>query len=281
MRGRYNPLLIAPGVQFKQFSCLADVLLQAASSATRLHSCAELMPAVPCLLLQASCLITKVLAMPPHWLPCSSMVDIAMEGRWEGKGVAVFYLVSELASKSTIRAFVMSSLLAGGVGFQGLRGQGAWPSFIRGAEQCRRKLLSCLGAQRCPCIPPHPAPHLLLAAVDLMIAMPALSLPQELTLDMLHLLVYCAFFAVVFSTYGIPLHLVSLRSGVFFPMTLCCSQKWHVGGGHRHVLHWVAMLSHLARLLFLGSTLRCSTRGAARGPWCCRPPRCFRRPACK
>ena len=31
----------------------------------------------------------------------------------------------------------------------------------------------------------------------------------ELTLDMLHLMVYCAFFAVVFSTYGIPLHLVS------------------------------------------------------------------------
>lgn len=30
----------------------------------------------------------------------------------------------------------------------------------------------------------------------------------ELTLDMLHLLVYAAFFAVVFSTYGIPLHLV-------------------------------------------------------------------------
>ncbi|KAI7844772.1 hypothetical protein COHA_001652 [Chlorella ohadii] len=53
---------------------------------------------------------------------CLSMVDIAMEGRWVGKGVAVFYL--------------------------------------------------------------------------------------ELTLDMLHLLVYCAFFAVVFSTYGIPLHLV-------------------------------------------------------------------------
>jgi E3 ubiquitin-protein ligase synoviolin len=50
------------------------------------------------------------------------MADMAMEGRWEGKGVAVFYL--------------------------------------------------------------------------------------ELTLDMLHLLVYCAFFAVVFSTYGIPLHLV-------------------------------------------------------------------------
>ncbi|KAI3427160.1 hypothetical protein D9Q98_007097 [Chlorella vulgaris] len=53
---------------------------------------------------------------------CLSMADMAMEGRWEGKGVAVFYL--------------------------------------------------------------------------------------ELTLDMLHLLVYCAFFAVVFSTYGIPLHLV-------------------------------------------------------------------------
>ncbi|KAL4443990.1 hypothetical protein ABPG75_011727 [Micractinium tetrahymenae] len=53
---------------------------------------------------------------------CLSMADLAMEGRWEGKGVAVFYL--------------------------------------------------------------------------------------ELTLDMLHLLVYCAFFAVVFSTYGIPLHLV-------------------------------------------------------------------------
>lgn len=35
---------------------------------------------------------------------------------------------------------------------------------------------------------------------------------QELTLDMLHLLVYCAFFAVVFSTYGIPLHLVRVRS---------------------------------------------------------------------
>ena len=51
------------------------------------------------------------------------MADMAMEGRWEGKGVAVFYL--------------------------------------------------------------------------------------ELTLDMLRLLVYCAFFAVVFSTYGIPLHLVS------------------------------------------------------------------------
>jgi hypothetical protein len=30
----------------------------------------------------------------------------------------------------------------------------------------------------------------------------------ELTLDLLHLLVYLAFFAVVFSTYGIPLHLV-------------------------------------------------------------------------
>ena len=59
-------------------------------------------------------------SFPP---PCSSMADMAMEGRWEGKGVAVFYL--------------------------------------------------------------------------------------ELTLDMLHLLVYCAFFAVVFSTYGIPLHLVS------------------------------------------------------------------------
>lgn len=28
------------------------------------------------------------------------MVDIAMEGRWEGKGVAVFYLVS-VASSST------------------------------------------------------------------------------------------------------------------------------------------------------------------------------------
>lgn len=54
------------------------------------------------------------------------MADMAMEGRWEGKGVAVFYL--------------------------------------------------------------------------------------ELTLDLLHLLVYCAFFAVVFSTYGIPLHLVR---GVF------------------------------------------------------------------
>ncbi len=35
---------------------------------------------------------------------------------------------------------------------------------------------------------------------------------QELTLDMLHLLVYCAFFAVVFSTYGIPLHLVRCGS---------------------------------------------------------------------
>lgn len=43
----------------------------------------------------------NVHAMPPHRLPRSSMVDIAMEGRWEGKGVAVFYLVSELASKST------------------------------------------------------------------------------------------------------------------------------------------------------------------------------------
>eukprot|EP00887_Chlorella_sp_A99_P001286 scaffold14.g1286.t1 len=53
---------------------------------------------------------------------CLTMVDMALEGRWEGKGVAVFYL--------------------------------------------------------------------------------------ELTLDLLHLMVYCAFFAIVFSTYGIPLHLV-------------------------------------------------------------------------
>jgi hypothetical protein len=30
----------------------------------------------------------------------------------------------------------------------------------------------------------------------------------ELALDMLHLIVYCIFFAAVFSTYGIPIHLV-------------------------------------------------------------------------
>lgn len=51
------------------------------------------------------------------------MVDMAMEGRWEGKGVACFYL--------------------------------------------------------------------------------------ELTLDLLHLMVYAAFFSVVFSHYGVPLYLVS------------------------------------------------------------------------
>lgn len=79
----------------------------------------------------AAVLYLELTPLPkPYTIVCRSMVDMAMEGRWEGKGAAVFYL--------------------------------------------------------------------------------------ELTLDMLHLLVYCAFFAVVFSTYGIPLHLVSLCLGSRF-----------------------------------------------------------------
>ena len=42
----------------------------------------------------------------------------------------------------------------------------------------------------------------------------------ELTLDMLHLLVYCAFFAVVFSTYGMGLLL-----GVVY-LFGCASVGW-------------------------------------------------------
>jgi hypothetical protein len=68
--------------------------------------------------------LNKPLTNPMMGSARRSMVDMAMEGRWEGKGVAVFYL--------------------------------------------------------------------------------------ELTLDLLHLMVYAAFFSVVFSHYGVPLYLVSL-----------------------------------------------------------------------
>lgn len=61
----------------------------------------------------------------------------------------------------------------------------------------------------------------------------------ELTLDLLHLLVYAAFFAVVFSTYGIPLHLVRARArgGHRFVALLCCgswSARWQESGGWIH-----------------------------------------------
>ncbi len=45
----------------------------------------------------------------------------------------------------------------------------------------------------------------------------------ELTLDLLHLIVYAAFFAVVFSTHGIPLYLVR-RGGH------ACACRPHSGG---------------------------------------------------
>lgn len=44
----------------------------------------------------------------------------------------------------------------------------------------------------------------------------------ELTLDLLHLIIYAIFFGVVFSTYGIPIYLVSAVVCVWGGASCCC-----------------------------------------------------------
>lgn len=55
----------------------------------------------------------------------------------------------------------------------------------------------------------------------------------ELLTDMLHLFVYCIFFVIVFTNYGLPLHLVSrLKGRLPLPVNQClCSSAWASDAG--------------------------------------------------
>lgn len=52
----------------------------------------------------------------------------------------------------------------------------------------------------------------------------------ELLKDMMHLFVYCIFFVIVFSNYGLPLHLVSARAGVLGGWVWNCNLLEKAGG---------------------------------------------------
>jgi E3 ubiquitin-protein ligase synoviolin len=52
----------------------------------------------------------------------------------------------------------------------------------------------------------------------------------ELLTDMLHLFVYCIFFVIVFTNYGLPLHLVSFKPvGLMVKHSDLCWQCTHMG----------------------------------------------------
>ena len=51
----------------------------------------------------------------------------------------------------------------------------------------------------------------------------------ELVTDLLHLFVYCIFFFIVFTNYGLPLHLVG-TAGAPLALNLCCPLTHHLAG---------------------------------------------------
>jgi hypothetical protein len=141
---------------------------------------------------------------------CLSMADMAMEGRWEGKGVA-----GAPACASATCACAGAVVLVAAC-----RTLGQLP--VTNSSCCLLRA-SRLDVSLFQCMFVYHVIFILYACCS---CLPCAVFYLELTLDMLHLLVYCAFFAVVFSTYGIPLHLVSTGIRI-----LACHTRFGLWGG--------------------------------------------------